>query len=1121
MQSSNSNYQELINKLDAFIRKYYTNQLIRGGLYAFTLLLGFYLAVTVLESYAWFNASVRSVLFYSYLLATALVLWRLVIIPLLKLYKLGAIISHAEAAQIVGGHFPEIKDKLLNTLQLHDQSLTGDHLDLVNASINQKSASLRPVPFSSAVDFSKNKKYFKIAAIPVVVFLTILFAAPSLITDSTKRLLQHNTAFSKPAPFEFAVLNKKLQATQYTDFNLEVKLSGKEIPVDVFIEIGGNQFRLERENRVLFNYVIRNIQGDTPFRLMADGYTSSEYILKAVPNPLVVDFTINLDYPTYLGKQDELLKNTGDLIVPTGTKITWNFGTQNTSSLRLRFTDTTYVLNQSDVDKYVFSRRLVQANQYSIRTINQYMESKDSMQYSIVVVPDQYPGIQVEEEKEEGSYQEVYFRGMVRDDYGLSKLQLRYRFLKREGDEVNEDIQAVNVPFNKGTIQEQFFYFLDLKTLAIKPGDEIEYYFEVWDNDGVAGPKSAKSQSNLFKAPSTTELAEDAEKKNQALKNDLAESIKKAKDLQKEMKDIQRDMLNKKNLDYEDKKKIADVLKDQKELEKKLEDIKKQNEQNKRQQSEFKNLDPELAKKQQQLEELFDKLMTPEMKKMMEEMEKLLAEADKQKLQEMMDKMKLDNKDMEKQLDRTLELYKKMELEQQIKETAENLEKLAEDQEKLAKESEQKSAKSDEIKKEQEKLGEEFDKLKEALDEIEKKNEELEYSQEMDNFDKDQESIEKDMEQSEQELGEQKSQKAAKSQKGASDKMKQLSQKMKQQQQQKEQEENEEDEQAMRMLLENLLRFSFDQEALMQDLKSIDVNNPRYLKMAQQQRKLKDDAAVLEDSLLALSKRVAKISSSVNEQITSINDNTEKALANLQDRFVPQARSNQQFIMTAVNNLTLMLSESLDDMQQEMMESKPSNSSCKKPGKGKGKPGPSAGDVRKMQEKLSQQLKEMKEKMDKQGGKQKGGQGGQGMSEELARMAAQQSAMRTMLNQLNQQENKDGKGKLGDLGKIAEQMEKNEEDIVNKRITEMTLKRQQEIMTRLLESEKAEREREQEERRESNQAKEYIRSSPKFEEYKKLKLKETELLKTIPPSFTTFYKNLVNSYFQSIDEQQR
>jgi hypothetical protein len=97
-------------------------------------------------------------------------------------------------------------------------------------------------------------------------------------------------------------------------------------------------------------------------------------------------------------------------------------------------------------------------------------------------------------------------------------------------------------------------------------------------------------------------------------------------------------------------------------------------------------------------------------------------------------------------------------------------------------------------------------------------------------------------------------------------------------------------------------------------------------------------------------------------------------------------------------------------------------------------------------------------------------------------------------------------------------MEENEKDIVNKRITDATLKRQQEILTRLLESEKAEKEREQEERRESNEAKDEIYRNPaQFEEYKRLKLRELELLKTIPPSLTTFYKNLVNSYFQSLE----
>ena len=373
------------------------------------------------------------------------------------------------------------------------------------------------------------------------------------------------------------------------------------------------------------------------------------------------------------------------------------------------------------------------------------------------------------------------------------------------------------------------------------------------------------------------------------------------------------------------------------------------------------------------------------------------------------------------------------------------------------------------------------------------------------------------MDNAEQQLGQGQKKNAKKSQKQASQKMKDLSAKIKQQQKEKEEEQNEEDMQAMRALLENLLRFSFDQEKLMEDLKGVDVNNPQYLKLAQSQRKLKDDAKVLEDSLLALSKRVMQISSAVNEQITDINDYTEKALLNLQDRQVPQARGNQQYIMTAVNNLALMLSESLDQMQQQMSQSMPSNSSCKKPGQGKPKPGPNAGDIKKMQEKLSQQLKDMKEKMEKgQKPGQKPGQGMPGMSEELARMAAQQEALRNAINQLNQQENKDGQGKLGDLGKIAEQMEQNEKDIVNKRITELTLKRQQEILTRLLESEKAEREREQEERRESNEAREIYRAPSQFEDFKKLKMRETELLKTVPPGFTTFYKNLVNSYFQNL-----
>ncbi len=98
-------------------------------------------------------------------------------------------------------------------------------------------------------------------------------------------------------------------------------------------------------------------------------------------------------------------------------------------------------------------------------------------------------------------------------------------------------------------------------------------------------------------------------------------------------------------------------------------------------------------------------------------------------------------------------------------------------------------------------------------------------------------------------------------------------------------------------------------------------------------------------------------------------------------------------------------------------------------------------------------------------------------------------------------------------------MEQTEKDIVNRMISDQTLKRQEEIMTRLLESERAERERDQDEQRKSEEAKNRFERNPAaFEEYKRLKLKEMELLRTVPPSLSSFYRQKVSDYFQSIEK---
>ena len=338
-------YKQLIEKLDAFIRKYYKNLLIRGAIYAFALSLAFYLLIISLEYFNNFNTGIRTALFYGFVVGFLFILGKFIAIPLAHLYRIGKVISHEQAAQIIGTHFVNVKDKLLNVLQLkklregskEQQPWLAESNDLLDAGIDQKIKELQPIPFVSAINISENKRYLRYAMLPLLALVLILFTAPSLIKDSTKRLISHGTYFEKPAPFSFKVLNKTLKGIQQQDFQLDIKIDGNEIPVEAFIEIGDNQFRLEKEKLGSFHYTFKNLQRTESFRLFADGFYSEEFTLEALPNPVLMSFRVDLNYPSYINKLDETLQNTGDLVIPAGTKVRWTFNTQNTEHIKMIF----------------------------------------------------------------------------------------------------------------------------------------------------------------------------------------------------------------------------------------------------------------------------------------------------------------------------------------------------------------------------------------------------------------------------------------------------------------------------------------------------------------------------------------------------------------------------------------------------------------------------------------------------------------------------------------------------------------------------------------------------------------------------------------------------------------
>jgi len=1120
-----NSYNILISKLDEFIRKYYKNRLIKGLIYSVSLVAVFFIIINLLEYFGRFEMLVRMILFFSFIAFTGIITTRFFIIPLLKLYKIGKIISYEQAANIIGTHFGNVQDKLLNTLQLKNiSSIETDNNELIEASINQKINELKPIPFVNAIDFKANRKYLKFAVIPVIVILIILLARPSAITETSERIIKYNTFYEKPAPFSFKILNSKLEAIQQQDFELNVKIEGEEIPDEVYLISEGVKYKFQKQNTVNFTYTFKNLQKDIKFQLSAAEITSKPYVLAIIPKPIILNFDINLKYPAYTGKKEEVLDNIGDMVVPDGTKVEWRFVTRETSSLTFLLGEKNIVLSQKGNNIFNYSALLRKSFSYSVKPENSRMKLNDSLVYSVNVVPDAYPMIQVDEMKDSLYEKRLYFRGVIKDDYGFNKVLFHYRsFNAKDTSEKLE--KAIEIPINQSLNQQEFFHYFDMENLVTKSGDQVEYYFEVYDNDAINGSKISRSQKMFFKAPTLSEIEKQTENNNQDIKDQMEKVIRDAQKLQKQVKDLNKKMLDKKALNWEDKKQIKDLIEKQKEIQESVEKINLQNKENSIKEQQYKKLDEEIAAKQKELEKLFNEVMTDEMKKMMEELQKLMENVDKDKVGEMLDKMKMNAEDISKQLDRNLEVFKQLEFEKKLTENIDKLDKLAEEQKKLAEETADGKKSTDELKKEQQDLNKKFDDFKKSMDDLEKKNKELENPNDLKRDENKENSISQEQKNSSDALENKKSGKASKSQKNAAEQMQEMADKMKEMQQEMEEEQMGEDIETIREILKNLVKLSFRQEEIINKSQQISVKDPKYQEIINEQGNIKDDLKMVEDSLLALSKRQIKVQPIINKEISAINDNVEKALnellgmntigyfGTLQNQ---NAISRQQYVMTSVNNLALLLNESMEQMKQEMNSKKKDgkgNKSCSKPGSGKSS-SKSMKSMRQMQEELNKQLEQMKAGKKPDG--QKLGQG-QSMNEQLARMAAQQEAIRRQMQQYMDELKKQGEKPGNGLNELMNQMEKTETDLVNKMISQETLNRQKQILTRLLEHEKAEQKRDQEEKRESTEAKDQKFSNPNlFLQYKRIKSNEQEILKSVPPVMNTFYKNKVNEYFYNL-----
>ncbi len=1103
-------FTKITQKLRQFSLKFYTNELIRGSILFFSFGVLYLFFTLFIEYFLWLKPLQRTILFWIFIFVELFLLTKFILLPIFKIVGLKKGISFEEASKIIGNHFPEVEDKLLNILQLKNQT---NQSDLLLASIDQKSAALQPIPFVKAIDFSKNKKYLKYGLIPIFIwFLSFISATNGALTKSLERVVNYKTAYLPPAPFSFLLLSKNLKIVQGNDAKIEVKIVGSLLPDEVKIVFNEQQYFMQQSGNTTFSYTFSDVKENIEFQVEANGVESNLYEIQVINAPMINNIFLDISYPNYLGKKNEIIQNASNISVPEGTKINWKVTASNADKIVFIEKNNRSNFNKTSSEKFEFSKQIRKPFNYQISSSNVNLSDFEKLSFAVNVISDEFPTISVVSNIDSISRGTAQFAGQISDDYGLKKLQLVYY------DESNPQIKkTIDIQITADNIQTFFYQFPN--GINLTEGKNYELFFQIFDNDGVNGSKKSTSKVFQYRQKSSDEIEEELLKEQKKTIQNLENAVQTQKKEQKQIESLQQDLQQKKNANWNDQKKIENFIKRQEQYK---EMMQRQTDKLQENLDEKKEENQSLQDKKEALKERIQELKNSEkQQKLLDEIQKMAEKLNKEDLVDKAKELAQQNKQQQRSLEKTLELVKRFYVEQKTMQIASKVDELSKKQEAVAKDSTNATSKQNEIKKE-------FQEIEKELEEVKKDNEKLKEPMELPDVEEESENINKELQNAEENLNKKESSKAKKNQQKSAQKMKEMSDKMQKSMMEMQGESMEENMDDLRKILKNLVLFSLEQEKLMNKFNQISTSHPDYGKELKKQNEIKKYFEHIDDSLYVLSMRVPTISTKIQNDLSTAHYNLDQSLENFAENRFSQGISNQRYVMTSTNNLADYLSNVLNNMKQNM-------SMQMKPGKGKSLEF-SLPDLIKKQEGLSKKMEDGMKKGDEKGkgnesgkkeGDQKNGQkNGQGegnqnddLNGELYEIFKQQSELRQQLKDAINENDSEKPGE-STAKKALKTMEELENEILEKGFNKDVLQKMQQLNYELLKLDKATLDQGKDNNRKSN-TNQIIneRNNLKALEFKKQFYNQIEILNRQSLPLQQIYKNKVRTYFSEEKKQ--
>lgn len=1094
---------------------------------SFALVLILALLAGTLEAVAWFDPGPRSLLAGILGWSAGLVL----LVPLL--YTLLLVVrrnfpTFETLARWIWQEDEESHDRLLNALQLEAKQDPKTSAALRQAALEQADS------FAATLDVRRFLRTYPLqralrtfAATTAVAILALILVGDALF-DAGYRLAHQELTFLKPGRVVLALEGPDtLRVVQGEDVELRVRARhARPRALRFMVDEGtGLVRRLETTqdsaDTTLYTALLENVQRNALIAAISGRLSSDTTDVVMIARPRLARVELTLQPPAYTNQEPiSLPVGVGEVTALPGTGVQLALEASRpllAAWLKLEDAEGTLDSLELRVDQRNATGRFsvsAPGEWWVDLTAQDGVLSDEPVHYDITTLSDQYPRVEIRLPEDGALIPDrlvVPLVALADDDYGISKMRLRYRIHTDllTPDSVGEDqFQGLDLqPETDETGRAVIRGLWPLTDLPLLPTDEVRYFVEAWDNDIYGGPKRARTETRRLVFPSVEELFQLTDQQEQKAGDEMARAREQAEETKRKLEEtLTRMKSNPDEMSWEETRALQQTLDRQEEMLQNMDEVAKTIEEL-QQQAESQNLlSEELLEKYQRLQELMEQIATPEMQEAMEKLRTAMEEMDGEQVRDALEKLVANQDQLMENLDRNLAILERLQMEKRLDELAKRAEDLAERQMQLAERMEDASSReAEQAALEQQRIAEELEDLaqraEETAEEAAGENQALADSLNQQAQAAQDESLQQSLQQSQQAMQQGQPQQAQKPSQQAGQEMQQLAQRMRQSQQSYADQGKQEVGKEMDRLYARILLLSRRQEALRVESSTLGVASPRYPALAADQEALLEGMDVLEQDVGELMKESFFVGAPIAGDLQRARSYMETAIERYTDRRPREVTGEQGHALAMMHLALLRLNSSQQSMQnsssgtgyQEMMQS--------------------LQQMAQQQQQLNQGSQGMQMPIP---GSSPGSSG-----QMMRQMAARQRALAEQMRQLERQaQNQSMEEMLGSLDGLGEAMDQVAKDLEDQSVTARTKQLQQRIVQRLLDSQRSMQEREYSRQRTGRVAEGGRIAAPGELPPEEEDLLRERMLRALDGDYSRPWRETIRDYFRALERDR-